>query len=130
MKDIIDFPVVGGKYTPNFEWSKKIGIGSLLELVPDPGSEFDSYAIKVIQAGKWIGYVPNRGRSCTHCWSPIYSGDHYCSACGSGYEMITTGGLALRMHMIRLFDKNYAVTVTDVDPLDKENPVKVRLMYL
>lgn len=69
MKDTFEFPIVGA----NFVEDSQIGlleVGSEVLLVPDLSNPADEWAVGVYFQKKKVGYVPNRGTSCTECVCP------------------------------------------------------------
>ena len=130
MRDIQDFPVVGGRYTSNFEWSKHILCGSPLDLIAEPDNPVDKYAVKVLHAGRHIGYVPNKGQSCSHCWRHVPAGESSCPYCYSGFDMLVEGGLARRILGANVLKREHATTVIEVDQFDNAVPVKGRLIFI
>ena len=131
MKDSsLDFPVVGGKYTTNWEYSKKIPVGSKLTLIPEPENEFDSGAVKVYDGEKHIGYIPNRGQSCLMCHTSVPKGDTKCPNCKATGEYIQPGGLAFRIANQKILEKLYVCFVIETNPDGSDIAItKCRLMW-
>lgn len=120
MRDTFEFPVMGTNYT---------GLESMLieaesqlrntpvDLIPEPDNSFDPYAIGVWLGTDKIGYVPNRGNSCTQCFSYVLVHDHSCSKCGALYETFTTdgkSGLAWRLINRKVFEQDVVAFISDV----------------
>ncbi len=117
MKDILEFPVVGVKYShlsPGF--LNAIQIGAVVFLKPEPDNRFDQYAIQVVIDGTPIGYVPNKGYTCTNCWTrwdPEYS---YCVKCNSGEELVAKGGLAFRLIGSKAMKTDLVGFISQINP--------------
>lgn len=112
MRTVIEFPVVGSKYF-NFDL---LGLkeGDTLDLVPQPDNEHDPYAVRVLSSGKQVGFVPNKGQTCTACWSGVGSRSEGCSKCGSSWNIVN-GGLAYRLQESGALSKNYSVLIVNLD---------------
>jgi hypothetical protein len=104
MKEEIKFPVVGTYYIEGAE-SYLLGVqeGIPLELKAEPDNPHDQYAIMVFCDGRHVGYVPNRGVTCTNCWSSVKGGSNLCT-CGHTWDSFVQGGLAFRLHKTGIMD--------------------------
>lgn len=112
MKDFVEFPVVGAKYTPaGTSVSSAIELGDLLTLVPDAANPADPDAIKVYWHGRWVGYVPNRGSTCRECLTAVPKFSKWCPNCGA--SDVVPGGLATRLRKVGAFERSFLVHVSE-----------------
>jgi hypothetical protein len=129
MKDILEFPVVGSKYIEDISLLLYLlEEGTVLRLEREPTNEFDINAIKVLMKEEHIGYVPNKGMSCKHCWTPRTLQEASCSSCGAGWDFVINGGLATRLIMTGALEKDYACVVKTVTRGNKFSPVMAKLI--
>lgn len=129
MKDIIEFPVVGTRFTEmGFNSIDKLIVGSVLTLSHDKDNLFDHNAIKVLSGTTAIGFIPNKGYSCTGCWAHVGVNDNMCSTCGACWDFIVAGGLATRLLRNQSLTKDYGCYVKEINLLDKFAPIKAKLI--
>lgn len=131
MKDIIEFPAVGTNYIAGaLHTVSLLTKGAVLKLVHEPTNQYDSNAIKVMAFAdsEHIGYVPNKGMSCSHCWNHISLSDTGCPSCGAGWDFVVKGGLATRLIQTKSLDSDHGCYVKEIDSNDKFSPVKVKLV--
>jgi len=129
MKDIINFPVVATKYcNVDLDFIKSIELGEYVELIPEPDNKVDSNAIQVFILNHKVGYVPNRGVSCSICWSGVGGKDNFCTKCGANNEHFVPGGLATRMIMAKIFEKDYSCYVESLDFFNEHMPITVGMV--
>jgi len=131
MKDKFEFPVVGMNYVKSsgtiIDFLEE---GDVLELKHDPDNMYDVDAIKVVSVKlkKEIGYVPNKGYSCRHCWSHAPADKDSCPSCGASWDFKVKGGLATRLINRKCLDKQYACFIIDKKEDNKLAPVTVKLV--
>ena len=131
MKDKIEFPVVGTGYIDGAVLvAQLLQEGAILTLEAEPENKFDPNAVKVLafEKGEHIGYIPNKGMSCSHCWTHISTTDTGCPNCGAGWDFVVAGGLATRLVMTKSLEKGVACLVKCVDQKDKFSPVRAQLI--
>jgi hypothetical protein len=124
MKTVLDFPVVGSNYT-TVDLTTLLD-GEELTLVPEPTNQYDQYAVAVYRNTEKIGYVPNKGRTCTECWSSVPSRSDTCPKC-LDYENVVEGGLAFRMTSLNIFSKNHLCYIQKID-LSNSMPIQATLL--
>lgn len=117
MKDIIEFPVVGTRFTEGgLFMARLLKERDILELVPEPENPKDPNAIKVMAYGDHVGYVPNQGISCSLCWTHVGPVEQCCSGCGADWTHYRRGGLATRLLFTKALERPFACFVKSVDP--------------
>lgn len=126
MKDILSFPIVGTAYC-NPSSIQDLEEGMILQLVSEPENIYDSDAVKVLYNGIHVGYVPNRGFTCTNCWMYFPSKAAYCS-CGASWDQVIAGGLATRLTKTKALLRSYACLVATVDNTSYVPKVTVKLV--
>lgn len=115
----IEFPVVGTYFTDNFEWCRtKLEVGVPLQLLTDPTNKFDEYAVGVWVDGRHIGFVPQRGRSCTNCLQAVKLGASTCSNCGSEADLWVSKGLAYRIVKSGVLEREHGCIVYKLDTIN------------
>lgn len=127
MKDIIDFPVVG----TNLSDAAALEIlkeGDVLALEPQTDNSYDSDAIMVTAGGRFLGYVPNKGYSCTNCISYVDTSDGYCRKCQYPSEYFIKGGLATRLRLSNALNKPHVCYVKAVDKENKYSAILAKLI--
>lgn len=125
----LEFPVVGSNYLPGaLALISGSSVGEILELKPDPDNSYDPLAIKVLYKNTHIGFVPNKGRTCSNCWSAVASTDDYCAACDAGYDSIQEGGLAFRIHKQGILKRQYSCVIDTLDLSSKYSQVRVLMI--
>jgi hypothetical protein len=105
--DRIAFPLVGANHIPGaLDFIKTIVAGNEpVQLIPDPENIHDPEAIKVYVYNTFIGYVPNKGYTCSHCGGSYNQDTSRCNDCEySDYEV---GGVAHRLHKLGILNSNY-----------------------
>ena len=130
-KDVFEFPVVGMNYIKSSGTIVDfLEEGDVLKLEADPENIFDVDAIKVIslKLNKEIGYVPNKGYSCRHCWEPAPANEDACPKCNQTWDYNVKGGLATRLAQRKCLTKNYACFIFNKDSSNKYAPVTVKLI--
>ena len=133
-RDTFEFPVVGAQYQPGgLDLSYKLKVGEILTLVADGNNpkHNDPDAIQVQARGEVIGYVPNRGNSCTICFSHVGNIDNFCRHCNATPEYFTNNGksgMAWRLNRLKVFERGQICTVLAVDGLEPVIPVKAELI--
>jgi hypothetical protein len=131
MKDVLEFPVVGTNYIDGAALTVSLlHEGAPVQLVPEPTNQFDSNAIKVMAFAnsEHIGYVPNKGMSCSHCWTPITLKETGCPSCGAGWDFVVEGGLATRLLKTKVLEGNYGAYVKAITVGERFSPVRVKLI--
>lgn len=104
--------------------------GAILILKKEPDNKYDPNAIKVMafDGTEHIGYVPNKGLSCSKCWSHVSATDNFCPGCSADFSCIVKGGLATRLIMTKSLDNRFVCFAKEVDHLDEFSPIKARLI--
>lgn len=131
MKDIIEFPVVGTAFLVGAVFTAQLlQEGAILNLIAEPENKFDKNAIKVLafSNSEHIGYIPNKGMSCSHCWTHISLKDTGCPNCGAGWDFVIEGGLATRLIMTQALTKDFACYVKSINKEDRFSPIKAKLV--
>lgn len=113
-RHLIDFRVAGTNYvswTPQLK--DRLVSGAVLKPLHDPRYP-NSLALYLF--GDLIGYVPNKGKSCSACrpMSPVGSRDKACRKCGAGAFHFVEGGLAFRLTKRDANSKECYAVVTGV----------------
>lgn len=124
----ITFPIVGIKYAQDVDKLEYLlSEGTHLTLVSEPTNIVDSNAIKVMayDNSEHIGYVPNKGYTCSHCWNPIDL-ENGCLQCGT-WEFVIVGGLATRLTKTDAL-KKYVCFVQKLQLENKFSPAIARIM--
>lgn len=117
MKETYSFPVVGSVYFSEIQTIKdELKEGVFLNLVHEPTNPFDTDAIAVFFKETHIGYIPNRGISCSKCWSYVSSKDYYCKKCDASNAEFIKGGLATRLIQSKAFFKDKFCYISKVNP--------------
>lgn len=97
MKNNISFPIVGTKWCSVGEsFVQALPIGTYIELEPDPDNQADKTgcAVKVLADTYHIGFVPNRGYTCSNCWTVVTKNDLFCKECNADCACFIIGGVA------------------------------------
>jgi hypothetical protein len=130
MKDIIEFPVVGTKFSEGgLLMASLLTEGAILILQPQPDNQFDADAIQVLAFEDIpIGYIPNKGLSCGVCWSRIDPLDQHCNKCNSSWDSFVEGGLATRLTKTGTIKKKHVCYVKAVDKEDLFSMVTAKLV--
>lgn len=100
-RDTLFFPVVGRHWMSEAVKALDIPEGDPLWLFHDPDSLY-SDAINVMWGSHHVGYVPNRGWSCSSCWTGVPARAKCCPRCG--LCTLVPGGLATRIFGRKLLD--------------------------
>lgn len=126
----ISFPVVGAAYTVRgLAFSLTLEHGVPLDLVPEPTNEFDKYAIRVQWDKIHLGYVPNKGFSCKHCFTASDPYQTECLNCGAPFIDMEKGGLAYRLINCQVLEKPFACVVEKVDRSNERTPLFAKLFF-
>lgn len=130
IKDTFIFPVVGTVYSKGgVLMARLLHEGNFLKLVAEPDNVKDRNAIKVIAFGdEEIGYVPNRGMSCSNCWSAIKTDDQFCPQCNADWGSFIEGGLATRLTKLDILSKPHVCLVDSLDKISEFSIVKAKLI--
>ena len=131
MRDLIIFPVVGSPYCEGgLLMAHLVSEGAILQLVHEPTNKFDSNAIKVMafDGTEHIGYIPNKGFSCSVCWTHMDLRGTGCPSCGASWDFVVAGGLATRLVMTKSLEKGLACYVKSVDKNNKFSPIVAKLV--
>lgn len=114
-KDKYIFPVVGLNYSSNLS-SKlpSLKVGVPVTLRKEPSNPFDSQAIMVLVDDVHLGYVPNRGQSCSRCWRSVRKTDLSCKNCLAGNEDFVIGGLAVRLANLDILNKECSIYISNL----------------
>ena len=123
------FPVVGTSYRQGaYEHCARSSTGVPLELKADPTNAFDKYAIEVYLDDVFIGFVPNKGYSCSKCWSHVESNLWACSNCGAPNKEFVEGGLARRLTERDILNQKFGCYISKLNVLSKSVPVTAKLV--
>lgn len=129
IKDILEFPVVGTQFSEGgVAFARLLKPGEVVELRPEPDNAHDPDAIQVLLNSVSIGYVPNKGFSCSNCWSHMSPAQDHCEKCEAGFDYMVQGGLATRLNRTNLFKKQYACYVDKIDLHSKTIAVYLKLI--
>jgi hypothetical protein len=123
-------PVVGTTYIKQgYEFCLSLQKGDIVELVPDPKNQYDEDAIKVFVKDTQIGFIPNQGLTCGHCWHAVSTQTFMCNNCSES-DNIVSKGLATRIIKQGLLTKNYGAIVDVIKSSSKTAPVIIKLVVV
>lgn len=127
MKDVIEFPVVGTTYARE-SILKLLQEGDVLLLDPQTDNPYDKDAIMVKAGDEYIGYVPNKGYSCSNCLSHVGIEDGYCKKCEFPSSYFVKGGLATRLRLSNALSKAHVCYVKESGKSDKFSSIMAKLI--
>lgn len=126
MRDI-ETPVVGAQYLPGaIDYCRALQAGVPVTLEHDPENKFDNCAVKVIVNDVEIGFLPNKGYSCSVCWAPVDSKQFVCKECSS--DLIEKGGVATRLVRGNRLNSSLAAYITNVNLTSETTPIVIKIV--
>lgn len=119
-------PVLGTGYLPGAgRFCNSLRVGTPIILKREPDNKYDSSAVAVYVDDTHIGYVPNKGYSCSECWGPIDKQFFVCKVCGS--DKVVSGGLATRLTNVNAVEQAQGYISQNLGE-DVQNPVKIKII--
>jgi len=120
-------PVLGTGYIPGaLSFCQTLPVGTPVKLVREPDNPYDPFAIAVFVDGRHIGYIPNKGYSCSECWGPVDIRLFVCKKCGS--DQVVSGGLATRLTNANLIENSEGFISENLGE-NVQTPVKIRVIF-